>query len=145
MVEPTEVKVYYSVDSQMQEKADKFGVSSRRKYITLENNPFGMKAGIFFTGAGVREAMAKTKVNFMQMNGRKLDGGGIGSLEWRKLYDYIRTVTYAIAHDTVVSAKGKLKGGEMFETQYDVETNDLSFDDFFYDEKKQQIFRYEIK
>ena len=80
---------------QLQEKADKFGYgNSRKKYVTLDNNPFGMIAGVFFTGAGVREAMSKTKVNFMQVNRRKLDGGGhIGSLEWRKLYDYIRTVT----------------------------------------------------
>jgi len=138
----TEVKVYYSVDSQMQEKADKFGCGNRKKYVTLENNPFGMIAGVFFTGAGVREAMSKTRLNFMQMNG---DLDKIGSVEWRKLSRYIRTVSLAIAHDTVVSAKGKLKGDEMFTTQYDVETNDISFDDFFFDEKKQQIYRYEIK
>ena len=137
----TEVKVYYSVNSQMQEKADKFGVGSRKKYITLENNPFGMKAGVLFTGAGVREAMSKTRLNFMQINS---DLDDIGSDEWRKLSRYIRTVSNAIAYDTVVSAKGKLKGGEMFDTPYDVKTNDISFDDFFYDEEKHQIYRYEI-
>jgi len=137
----TEVKVYYSVDSQMQEKADKFGVGSRKKYITLENNPFGMKAGILFTGGGVVEGMSKTRLNFMQMYGN-LDK--IGSDKWRKLARYIRTVSNAIAYDTIVSAKGKLKGSEMFETQHDVERNDISFDDFFYDEEKHQIYRYEI-
>ena len=138
----TEVKVYYPMDSQLQEKADKFACgNSRKKYVTLENNPFGMIAGVFFTGAGVREAMSKTKVNFMFMNGE----GKVGSNKWRKLRGYIRIISHAIAYDTIVSAKGKLKGDELFTTQYDVETNDVSFDDFFFDEKKQQIYRYEIK
>ena len=130
------------MDSQLQEKADKFGYgNSRKKYVTLENNPFGMIAGVFFTGAGVRKAMSKTRTNFLQY----FNYEDIGSGKWSKMYDYIMTVSKAIAYDTIVSAKGKLKGGEMFETEYDVETNNISFDEFFYDEKKQQIFRYEIK
>ena len=61
------------------------------------------------------------------------------------MYSYIKTVSDAIAYDTIVSAKGKLNGGEMFQSQYDVETNDVSFDDFFYDKEKHQIYRIEIK
>lgn len=139
-ISETEV-VYYPMTSQMQEKADKFGVASRKKYITLENNPFGFKKGILFTGGGVREGLSKTRLNFMQLYG---DLDEIGSDKWRELSRYIRTISNAIAYDTVVSAKGKLKGGEMFETQRDVETNDLGFDDFFYDEEKHQIYRFEI-
>ena len=135
----TEVKVYYTVDSQMQEKADKFGVESRKKYITLENNPFGMIAGVLFTGRAVMEAMSKTRVNFMRTYHHPYHE------QWNEMYDYIKTVSDAIAYDTIVSAKGKLNGGEMFQSQYDVETNDVSFDDFFYDKEKHQIFRYEIK
>ena len=142
MVEPTEVKVYYPMTKQLQEKADKFGYgNSRKKYVILDNNPFGMIAGVFFTGAGVREAMSKTRTNAMIGAVKYKD---IGSAKWRKRHDYILTVIKALASETIVSAKGKLKGGEMFETQYDVETNDLSFDEFFYDEKKHQIYRYVI-
>jgi len=133
------VKVYYTVDSQMQEKADKFGVSSRKKYITLENNPFGMIAGVLFTGRAVMEAMSKTRVNFMRTYHQEMNE------QWNEMYSYIKTVSDAIAYDTIVSAKGKLNGGEMFQSQYDVETNDVSFDDFFYDKEKHQIYRIEIK
>ena len=132
-------KVYYQIDAEMQEKADKFGVEQRKKYITKVNNPFGLIEGVLFTGAGVREALSKTKVNFMMSFPFEEDRG-----RWSEMYDYIRTVAYAIAYDTVVSAKGKLKGGEMFHTQGDVETNDLAYDEFFYDEEKHQIYRYEI-
>ena len=103
---------------QLQEKADKFGYgNSRKKYVILDNNPFGMIAGVFFTGAGVREAMSKTRTNAMIGAVKYKE---IGGAKWRKRHYYIMTVIKAIAHDTIVSAKGKLKGGEMFETQYDV-------------------------
>jgi len=136
----TEVKVYYPMDKELQEKADKFGVGRRKKYVTLENNPFGYKKGIFFTGAGLYEAMSKTRVNFMQLN----SFDDVGSKKWRKMYDYIRTVSNAIAYDTVVSAKGHLKGGEMFETPYDVQSMTSAFYEFLYDEEKHQIYRYVI-
>ena len=138
----TSVKVYYPMDKELQEKADQFRYGhSNAKYVTLENNPFGLKAGIFFTGSGIREAVSKTRTNAMIGAVKYKD---IGSAKWRKRHDYILTVIKALASETIVSAKGKLKGGEMFETQYDVETNDLSFDEFFYDEKKHQIYRYVI-
>ena len=135
-------KVYYQIDAEMQEKAENFGVAPRKKYITKVNNPFGFREGILFTGRGVMEAMSKTRTNAMIGAVKYKE---IGGAKWRKRHYYIMAVIKAIAYDTIVSAKGKLKGGEMFETQYDVETNDLAFDEFFYDEKKQQIFRYEIK
>ena len=136
-------KVYYQIDAEMQEKAENFGVAPRKKYITKVNNPFGFREGILFTGRGVMEAMSKTRLNFMSTLGVS-SCGDVGSDEWCKLRDYIRTVSCAIAYDTIVSAKGKLKGGEMFETQYDVETDNYNFDDFFYDEEKNQIYRFEI-
>ena len=137
------VKVYYPMDKELQEKADQFSYGhSNAKYVTLENNPFGLKAGIFFTGSGIREAVSKTRTNAMY--DVPIHAKDIGNAKWRKRHDYIMTVIKALASETIVSAKGKLIGGEMFETQQDVEANDLSYDEFFYDGRKQQLYRYVI-
>jgi len=132
-------KVYYVVDNDMQEKADSFHTSNRKKYVTKENNPFGYKEGIFFTGAGVRAGLSKTRTNFMV-----LYGNGKYDAEWNQMYDYIKTVTNAVAFNTIVSAKGHMKGSQICETEYDVETNSMGFHDFFYDKDNGKIYRYEM-
>ena len=132
-------KVYYKIDTEMRLKAESFGFGSRKKYVTKKNNPFGFKEGIFFTGNGVKAGLSKTRTNFMV-----LFGNGKYDTEWNQMYDYIKTVSSAISHDTVVSAKGKMKGSPICETEYDVNSSSLGYDDFFYDKEKKQIYRYEI-
>ncbi len=138
------VKIYYPMTSELREKARKFGVSSRKKYVTLENNPFGMKAGILFTGAGIDSAMSKVRVEFLTIS-PAMKGGKIQREEWDKLQPYIRIVSNAVAYDTIVSAKGHMKKGDMFNIPSDVERNNHGFNDFFYDEEKEQIYRWEVK
>ena len=41
----------------------------------------------------------------------------------------------------VVSAKGKMKGSPICETEYDVEENYYAYDEFFYDKEKKQIYQ----
>ena len=134
------VIVYYPLTSELEAKAKKFGCARRKKYFTKVNNPFGLKEGIFFTGAGVMAGMSKSIVNFMTIN--RNTKGEIGDKEWNDLHDYIRCVMRAIATDTIVSAKGKMKGSPICETEYDVEENYYAYDEFFYDKEKKQIYQY---
>jgi hypothetical protein len=135
-------KVYYPITPELEEKAKQgCGGGSRAKFITKEGNPFGLVAGVLFTGDGLNSAYSASRVNFLHIATAKQ--GEIDNDLWDKLYPQIRTVILAVASDTIESAKGKIKKGDMFTTRYDVETNSLSYDDFFYDKEKEQIYRYE--
>jgi hypothetical protein len=140
-VEKESVETYYPMTSELKAKADQFGCATRKRYILKENNPFGYRAGLAITGTGLRAAISATVLNFMNTYDFRSDNYGKA---WNDMYDYIKTVVIAIAKDTVVSATGTGYKGT-FETEYDVKesTSAFLFDDFFYDEKKKQIFRYE--
>lgn len=136
-------KVYYPITPELEAKSKTgLGINTRKRYITKLNNPFGNVEGIVYTGDGIMAAFSKSRSNFLRLNAQT--GLEFDSEKWDYFYPKIRTVINAIAADTIESAKGKTKKGDMFNTRFEVESSSRGYDEFFWDSDKKQIYRYEI-
>ncbi|MAR18880.1 MAG: hypothetical protein CML44_05855 [Rhodobacteraceae bacterium] len=136
-------KVYYPITPELEAKSKTgLGINTRKRYITKLNNPFGNVEGIVYTGDGIMAAFSKSRSNFLRLNAQT--GLEFDSEKWDYFYPKIRTVINAIAADTIESAKGKTKKGDMFNTRFEVEDSTRGYDEFFWDSDKKQIYRYEI-
>lgn len=136
-------KVYYPITPELEAKAkSRLGINTRKRYITKLNNPFGNVEGVVYTGDGILAAFSKSRTNFLRLYAQT--GLELDSEKWNYFYPKIRTVIYAIAAETIESAKGKTKKGDIFNTRFEVESSSRGYDEFFWDSDKKEIYRYEI-